>query len=103
MVRDYLLQDYRQANGKKLSVESISRELSIMSEIVNLADRELDLNTKITNPFSGLELPKATRRKSEQRLPLPDDLVDLMTTKLKGTDIPQVACRLRSGLPDFAC
>jgi hypothetical protein len=38
-VRDYLLNTYRKKDGKKLSVDSVSRELSIMSAMVSLRQR----------------------------------------------------------------
>lgn len=82
-MRDYLLHEYRQANGKALSVDSVSRELSIMSAMVSLGIRELDLEGSAINPFTKLELSKVARRKSEQRLTLPDEVVNATTSKLR--------------------
>lgn len=81
-VRDYLLNTYRKKNGQNLSVDSVSRELSIMSAIVSLGIREHDLEGKAINPFTNLELPKSQGRKSEKRLPLPDDVVAATRAKL---------------------
>ncbi|MCG7494717.1 tyrosine recombinase XerC [Thalassobius sp. Cn5-15] len=81
-VRDYLLNTYKKKNGKKLSVASIRREISIMSAMVALGIREHDLDGKAINPFTNLELPKSEGRKSEKRLPLPDDVVTATRAKL---------------------
>ncbi|MEP4038513.1 hypothetical protein [Pseudophaeobacter sp.] len=57
-----------EANGKALSVDSVSRELSIMSAMVSLGIRELDLEGSAINPFTKLESVRSLRTVSARML-----------------------------------
>ena len=85
-VRDFMLQRLK-ANGKPISPSSVARDLNSLNAVINHAAQEMPLPGTFKNPFSGLKIQgvKGRRDTSEERDPLPDDVLqkarDRITTR----------------------
>lgn len=65
--------------GDKVSAATVSRELAIITAIINFAKVEFGLGGSVTNPFSRLPVERVAkgqgRKASEKRDPLPADVL----------------------------
>lgn len=82
MVRDEMLDRVKvrgRGVGAKVSAATVSRELTIITAIINFAKVEFGLGDNVQNPFSRLPVERVAkgqgRKASEKRDPLPADVL----------------------------
>ncbi|MDQ2091057.1 tyrosine-type recombinase/integrase [Marimonas arenosa] len=78
--KDHLL-DYRKSNGEPMAIGSCKRETDIIAAAINHAFVEFDIEDK-RNPFEGLPWPKEDTRAVNKKLPLSDDLIEVVQARL---------------------
>lgn len=79
-LKDVLLK-HRKSNSQPLSIGSCKREAEIIAAAVNHAYVEFDIGEK-RNPFEGLPWPKENTRAVNKKLPLGDELIAAVQTRL---------------------
>lgn len=81
--------------GEKVSPATVSRELSIVSAVINLAAKEFDLPGSFQNPFN--DLPVVRKRKgegekaSDKRDPLPPEVLKEVRARVLAGAGPELA------------
>jgi integrase len=82
-VRDHMLDRIKVTGrgvGGKVSVSTVSRELSVLTAVVNFAKTEFDLGEALQNPFSRLPVGRAAKEQSakasDKRDPLPPEVLE---------------------------
>ena len=97
-VRDHMLDRVKETGrgiGEKVSPATVSRELSIISAVVNYAKTEFSLSDAFLNPFNKLPVArsaKGTREKREdKRDPLPDQVLTQVRGRVLSLASPELA------------
>ncbi len=97
-VRDHMLDRIKETGrgaGGKVSPATVSRELSIISAVINYAKMEFGLSDTFLNPFNKLpvaRLAKGTREKrDEKRKPLPDQVLQAVRHRVLSLAGPELA------------
>lgn len=97
-VRDLMLDRVKVTGigvGGKVSVATVSRELSIISAVINFARVEFGLPDTVQNPFSRLPVARVAkgqgRKASEVRDPLPPEVLSAVRARVLANASPQLA------------
>lgn len=70
--------------GRKVSVATVSRELTIITAIINFAKLEFTLGENLQNPFNRLPMKGAVKGKKQKALALRDPLPEKVLTQVRG-------------------
>ena len=85
--------------GEKVSPETVSRELSIISAVVNFAKVEFGLPGDLQNPFNKLPVARAAKglreKRSEKRSPLPPEVLAAVRARVLRLANPDLALMWR--------
>jgi integrase len=80
--------------GGKVSAATVSRELSIISAVINFAKMEFGLPDNMRNPFNRLPVTKAAkgqgRKASEERDPLPPQVLSETRERVLANASPEL-------------
>jgi integrase len=97
-VRDHMLDRVKVTGigvGGKVSVATVSRELSIITAVINFAKVEFGLSDAMQNPFSRLPLARVAkgqgRKASEKRDPLPPEVLSEVRARVLFKANPELA------------
>lgn len=108
-VRDHML-DRVKATGRgaggKVSAATVSRELAILSAVVNFAKVEFGMPDTMPNPFSRLPVARVAKgqgqKASEKRDPLPPAVLTKTRARVLANAAPELALIWRMDLPHAA-
>lgn len=97
-IRDHMLDRVKVTGrgvGGQVSAATVSRELSIISAVVNFAKVEFGLSESVQNPFSRLPVANVAkgqgRKASENRDPLPSDVLLATRKRVLANGSPELA------------
>lgn len=97
-VRDEMLDRVKQTGrgvGEKVSPATVSRELSIVSAVINLAAKEFDLPGSFQNHFNDLPVIRKKKgegeKASDKRDPLPAEVVKKVRARVTTLANPELA------------
>ena len=94
LVRDHML-DRVKVSGDKVSAATVSRELSIITAVVNFAKREFGLGEVVQNAFSQLPVARIAKgrgqKASEKRDPLPPKVLAETRKRVVANAAPELA------------
>ncbi|WP_175496375.1 tyrosine-type recombinase/integrase [Paracoccus halophilus] len=96
--RDHMLDRVKATGrgvGEKVSASTVSRELSIISAVVNFALVEFGLDATVQNPFRRLPVARVAKgqgqKASDKRTPLPPEVLAEARQRVLGKAAPELA------------
>lgn len=97
-VRDHMLDRVKETGrgvGAKVSATTVSREISIISAVINFARSEFGISAAVQNPFSRLPVARVAKghgqKASEKRDPLPPAVLAKTRQRVLANASPELA------------
>lgn len=97
-VRDHMLDRVKETGrgvGAKVSAATVSREISIISAVINFARSEFGISAAVQNPFSRLPVARVAKghgqKASEKRDPLPSAVLAKTRQRVLANASPELA------------